>query len=177
MFNFADCGIYTCFILHVVHVLAFASLRGFLHFILQFACFCFSFFQIHTSLIWVLLGAVLMYVFLHSMLAYGFLAFLFLHAYYLSGFWLLFLWCFYVCFVACMLFFNFVVLDDVWFRVGGTSVVLFWCCFHVCFLTCMLAFLCVERGFGFLLSLSCFYFDGDFVVFFFAVLWHVLQTR
>ena len=35
MFNFADCGIYTCFILHVVHVLAFASLRGFLHFILH----------------------------------------------------------------------------------------------------------------------------------------------
>ena len=95
-----------------------------------------------TDQLWVLFGAVLMYVFLHSMLAYGFLAFLFLHAYYLSGFWLLFLCCFHVCFVTCMLFFHFVVLDDVWFSclsVRGTSTVLFWCCFHVCFLTCMLA--------------------------------------
>ena len=84
-------------------------------FILQFARSWFSFSHMQTSLIWVLFDAILMYVLLHSMLAYGFLAFLFLHAYYLLGFWLLFLWCFYVCFVACMLFFNFVVLDDVWF--------------------------------------------------------------
>ena len=60
-------------------------------FILQFACFWLSFSQIQTNLIWVLFDAVLMYVLLHSMLAYGFLAFLFLHAYYLSSFWLLFL--------------------------------------------------------------------------------------
>ena len=70
-------------------------------FILQFARFLFSFSQMQSSLIWVLFDAVLMYVLLHSMLAQGFLAFLFLHAYYLSGFWLLFLWCFYVCF-CCM---------------------------------------------------------------------------
>ena len=32
------------------------------------------------------------------------------------------------------------------------------------------SFLCVERGFGFLLSLSCFCFDGGFVVFFCSVM-------
>ncbi|KAG5063473.1 hypothetical protein JHK85_004656 [Glycine max] len=31
--DFANCGFYTCLILQIVHVLAFASLRGFLHFI------------------------------------------------------------------------------------------------------------------------------------------------
>ena len=45
---------------------------------------------------------------------------------------------------------------------------LFSCVFsymHVSF-----SFLCVERGFGFLLSLSCFCFDGGFVVFFCSVM-------
>ena len=155
-------------------------------FILQFARFWFSFSQMQSNLIWVLFDAVLMYVLLHSMLAYGFLAFLFLHAYYLSGFWLLFLCCFHVCFVTCMLFFHFAVLDDVWFACLVIVFVCSWyfCCSVLVLFSCVFSymhvsfsFLCVERGFGFLLSLSCFCFDGGFVVFFFAVLWHVLQTR
>ena len=81
VFNFVDCGIYTCFVLHVVHMQAFASLRGFLHFILHSSVcvFLVFIFTDTTSLIWVLFDAVLMCVLLHSMLAYGFLAFLFWH--------------------------------------------------------------------------------------------------
>ncbi|KAG5071389.1 hypothetical protein JHK86_006600 [Glycine max] len=58
--HFANCGFYTCFILHVVHVPAFASLRGFLHFILHSSvCVFLLFIFPDTDQLWVLFGAVL----------------------------------------------------------------------------------------------------------------------
>ena len=169
---------------------------------ISFHLWCFSlcfllFIFPHTDQVWVLFGAILMYVFLHCMLAYDFLAFLFLHAYYLFGFSLLFRCCFHVCFVTCMLFFHFALLDDVWFACLLIVFVCscYFCCSVLLLFSCVFSymhvsfsFFCVKRGFGFFLSLSCFSFHGGFVVnfflarlsallHFFAVLWHVLQTR